>query len=352
MAKTLILYTGGTFGMAAPPSALSRTKKRPVLDLPDLSLSLLRESFRARVPEINELADCEIDILFNRDSAQIGPTEWGVLAERIQVAQKKYDGFVVLHGTDTLAYTACALSFLLRPCLKPVILTGAQRPLAAIRSDARRNLISAVEIAALGASPLRSQVLTLFDNRLFQGNRSRKRSATDFAGFESPRLRPLAEIGSGIQFRNDYKNPSVARGGPKLIRRFDQNVAMVHLTPGFVSRPIEMGLLPKISALILVVFASGTAPTEDPQFVQLLDSAKKKNIPVIAVTEGSHGEGAVPAHYAAAQALEDHGCLSAGDMTPECAYVKTSLLLGQPAGKQLLGQWMCRDLAGEGAAVQ
>ncbi len=343
--KVLILYTGGTFGM--DPAEGSRA--RP-LQPPRLSPAILKERFVSRVPELSQLADCEVEVVFNCDSAHMGPEDWLELSRRIQKRWKKFDGFVILHGTDTLAFTASALSMILRPCLKPVVLTGAQRPLAALRSDARRNLISAVEIAASGPTGPRRQVSVFFDDRLLQGNRCRKRSATDFRGFESPKSAPLAVVGASIRYLNPEKKAQISR--LKLKPAFERRVAVFHLTPGFPARAVREGMLSQVKGLVLVVFPSGTAPTHDPELIALLRAARKQKIPVIAVTEGETDNPAESDHppvYSAGKLLLDEGALWAGRMTPECAYIKTSLLLAQPGGSRNFSKLWKTELASEGA---
>ena len=322
---------------------------RAPLGLPDLSPQSLRKRLLERVPELEALASCEVEFAFNRDSAHLGPEDWVEMARRIEAHKSRYDGVVILHGTDTLAYSASALSFLLRPCKVPVILTGAQRPLAAIRSDARRNLISAVEIAAHGPRPLVNQVSVFFDDRLFQGNRARKRSASDFAAFESPKFPPLAVVGTSIRYLDTFEKPKLSK--IRLKPRFSKRVAVMHVTPGFPAAVVAERLLPELSGLVLVIFQSGTAPTQDPGLKRLLREAKSRDIPVVAVTEGTSqppGERRETPRYTAGQLLREEGALFAGDMTLECAYIKTSLILGQADGALRFERYWRENLAGEG----
>ncbi|MCM2323911.1 MAG: asparaginase [Oligoflexia bacterium] len=341
--RVLILYTGGTFGMDEFP-----------LDLPKLSPRLLGQRLRSRVPELGKLAHCDIEIVLNCDSAHVGPDEWLMVAERIRGKWTDYDGIVVLHGTDTLSYTASALSLLLRPCLKPVVLTGAQRPLAALRTDARRNLISAVEIAARGPRTVVGQVSVFFDNRLLQGNRTRKRSASEFDAFESPKAPPLALVGTEIRYDHSAAQ-WLRKRSPRtpLKPRFSRRVAVLEVTPGFPAQAVTEGLLPGLEGLVLVVFPSGTAPTQDEAFMRLLSEARKRDLPVVVVNQ-SAGDGAMhgsplkaPAYSAGKEVLAA-GAYWGGCMTVECAYVKTALLLGQPeAARNFKRLWNC-DLAAEG----
>lgn len=348
--RVLIIYTGGTFGMDV-------VKGNTPLQIPQLSPSSLRKRMFEFVPELNLLARCDVEVMFNRDSAHIGPSEWIALAHRIQQKWQSYDGVVVLHGTDTLSYTASALSFLLRPCLKPVVITGAQRPLAALRTDARRNLVSAVEIAAQGPRPMMNQVMVFFDDRLLQGNRSRKRSASEFAAFESPKAAPLALVGTTIRYQDAfYRRPAGAgralRPTEKLIPSFSSNVVLMHVTPGFPARAVSDHLLEHLDAMVLVIFASGTGPTHEFDFIRMLRLARHRGVPVVIVTDGvtqAPVGAAHPMNYEAGSKLLDEGCYWAGQMTPECAYVKTTLLLGQTEGRRLFPRRWAIEYAGEGS---
>lgn len=316
------------------------------LSLPALSAHELERKLRKRVPELERIARCDIEVLCNRDSAHVGPDDWVHFADRIRGAWPKYDGIVLLHGTDTLAYTASALSFLLRPCKRPVVITGAMRPLSAIRTDARRNLISAVEIAARGPASVVNRVSVFFDDLLLQGNRARKRSATEFGAFESPRSSPLARVGTKILYE---PSPVRTAAAPALAPRFSREVALLHATPGFPARAIADSLLERLEGLVLVVFPSGTAPTHEPEFVALLRKARKLGVPVVAVTEG-HDTGnasAAPSAYAAGKALLKEGAHWAGEMTPECAFVKASLILGQKRGRERFASLWRRNFASE-----
>lgn len=337
--KILILHTGGTFGMD-----LITESNKVKASLPKLSPAALKRRFFRKASEISRLADCEIEILFNLDSAHIGPPEWLKIAERIRKCSSIYDGVVLLHGTDTLAFTAAALSFLLRPCTIPVVITGAQRPLAALRNDARSNLISAVEIAAYGPRSLVKRVTVLFGTQLYEGEHVRKKSTTDFAAFESPYRPPLASIGTTIR----YTSPRAETSSPKAFRpQLSENVLMVHVTPGFPSEALmgSTSLISKLDALILVVFSSGTAPSHQPAFKTFLDTARKLGIPIILVTEGSPStpqDQVPPLNYSAGDLFARPGFFRATAMTPECAYVKTCLILGQADGRKNFSRWWKR----------
>ena len=352
------------------PEILSKSQthsQETLLKIPDLSPKKLKQRLLHFVPELPECASCDVQVLLNRDSSHLGPPEWILIAQTILKSQSSYDGIVVLHGTDTLAYTASALSFLLRPCKKPVILTGAQRPLAAFRSDARRNLISAVEIAARIPHAAFRQVMVFFDDRLLQGNRARKRSASEFAAFDSPQAPALAMVGTTIRYTDPRilmeslqigKRRSTGRG-KKLKPLFSKKVAMVHITPGSQFKMFEK-MLPELDALIFIAFPSGTAPTHQQDFLELLNQAKVKNIPVVLITEGitpppqrlssnrlSRDRNDNPSAYEASKPLIEAGCIWGGRITPECAYVKASLICGQPDGKRQFNTLWKENWAGE-----
>lgn len=339
--RVLIIYTGGTFGMRS--SRIGRN----ALEISKLSSADLKKDLIQHVPELKHLAQCKTEVAFNRDSAHLGPKDWISLAGKIRKKWKNFDGFVILHGTDTLAYTACALSFLLRPCKKPVILTGAQKPLASLRSDARRNLISAVEIAA-GDSKAINQVMIFFNDRLLQGNRTRKQSASDFDAFDSPMAPPIATVGTSIRW-SDRSAPRTVKSD-SMVAEFSGKIAMMHVTPGFPAATVA-GMLDQLAALVLIVFPSGTAPTQDPPFISMLREAKRRKIPVILTAEGSAETPGSPIHpstYAAGRELLREGCYWAGEMTPECAYVKTAWILAQPQAFQRFKKLWSHPFAQEG----
>ena len=353
--KVLILYTGGTFGMEIKQSPQGKLTS---LSIPHLSNPVLKKRFKKQVPELKKIAQCDVEVIMNRDSSHISANEWIQMARIIQKKWDNYDGIVILHGTDTLAYTASALSFLLRPCKKPVILTGAQRPLSALRTDARNNLISSVELAAQKTAHSHQeseQVMVFFGNTLFQGNRIRKHSSIDFNAFESPHTVPLAVTGTTIRSLPKHQRASVqSLSRKKLLPQFSSKILMCHITPGFPSEAISKEVLSSLDALILVAFLSRTAPTNDPSFIKLIRRARKLEIPVIITTE----EGSTSAHlahhlkeektqYSVEAELFAEGCLWSGSMTPECAYVKASLIAGQPKGRSQFKALWKENLAHE-----
>lgn len=297
------------------------------LKVPRVSPESLKRNFRKRVPELARLANCDVEVLMNCDSAHVGPTEWIEIATFIRSLAKKYDGVVLLHGTDTLPYTAAALSLLLRPCPKPVVITGAQRPLSALRSDARRNLVSAVEIAATGPRKVVSGVSVFFDDKLFRGDAVQKKSAVHYHAFESPYVEPLAEVGTEIRYASPVKSPKPAA---RFQARFNQDVALIQVTPGFPSSSFASKWLPHLRGVVMNIFPSGTAPTHDREFIKMLQLAKGAAIPIVIATEAVQGP-----KYEAGVRLSEEGCIFASGITTEFAFVKMSLLLGQSKGKKV-----------------
>jgi L-asparaginase len=318
--EILVIYTGGTFGMRP-----NLDKKG--LELPQLKPAELKAWLNEQVPEMMKVARCDVDILFQLDSCQFGATHWFELASHILKKQANYDGVVILHGTDTLAYTASALSLLLSPTRIPVVLTGAQKPLATLRNDARQNFISALEVAAHAPKPLRNRVMVVFHDEVFLGSRIRKKSAIDFAAFESPRFSKLASIGSEIQYHEIiHQLPELKKQKPLLEQfRHSENelpqILRTELTPQFASHIFNQPVLQNLDGILLTLYTSGTAPTHQLQFVDFLKRAKESCTPILAITER---ENAAPSlkTYAAGRDLLELGVIWCGDLTPEAAFVK------------------------------
>jgi L-asparaginase len=319
-AKILVLYTGGTFGMDEN------------LEIPALSAAALKKRLLQRVPEMGKIADCTIRVLFNMDSCQMGVNHWWRIAEEIRKSSVGFDGVVVLHGTDTLSYTAAALSMLLSPCPVPVVLTGAQKPLYSLRNDARSNLLTALETAAYGPKELRSRVLVAFHDEVFLGSRVRKHSAFDFGAFESPRFPRLARVGSGIHYEPVVRALPPLRRKKPLIETLASpsknripRILKTEVLPEFPSSLFRDELLSDLDSILLTLYPSATAPTESEGFLDFLLRAQSAGTRILAITERAHAP-ARPDSYASGQALIENGVLWCGDLTPEAATVKATLL--------------------------
>ncbi len=323
MAKVLLLHTGGTLGMVGTPL------------VPDAYGSRLLEA----VPELLQLADIDIHIVCNLDSSDLGPSEWATLASTIADCHGDYDGFVIVHGTDTMAYTAAALSFALEGLGKPVVLTGAQRPLTALRTDARRNLVDAVE-AATSDIP---EVAICFDGLLMRGCRAVKNDARSYRAFESPGVPPLAKMGIDLDVS-------------KLVRRqplgftphpvFDPHVDVVYCTPGMRSDTIlRRAEDPQLRGLVLAAFGVGTVPKQVRAIATQLGEATARGLDVVVVTQRG---GKVDLHaYQSSAGLADAGCLPGGTMHVEAAVPKLMHALKRFSDRAERHAYLLRDVAGE-----
>jgi L-asparaginase len=320
--KILVIYTGGTFGMRA-------NQNQKGLDLPHLKASELKVWLKEQVPEMMKIAQCDVDILFQLDSCQFQATHWFELASHIDQKQSKYDGVVILHGTDTLAYTASALSFLLSPARIPIVITGAQKPLATLRNDARLNFISALEIAANAPRELRNRVMVVFHDEVFLGSRVRKKSAVDFAAFESPRFPKLASIGSEIHYHEIIQHlPALKKQKcllshfhPEAVYQLLPQILRTEVTPQFCSAIFMTDALQHLDGILLTLYTSGTAPTQQLSFVEFLDRAKQMHTPILAITERENETPSLQT-YSAGRDLLKHGVFWCKELTPEAAFVK------------------------------
>lgn len=333
----LIIYTGGTIGMVHDPE----------------TGSLVPIDFRHitdHVPELRKFGYDLHSVSFNpvRDSSNIDPEVWVKMAEIIEQSYDDFDGFVVLHGTDTMAYTASALSFMLENLSKPVILTGSQLPIGLLRTDGRENLITAIDIAAAmeNGSPSVPEVCIYFDNKLTRGNRTTKMSAEHFDAFYSPNYSPLAEVGLHLRyFRNLISYPQKDK---KLIvhKSFDTNVAILKLFPGINRKLIKAILKTEgLRGLIMETFGSGNAPT----YQWFLDDLKQFIYDggiILNVTQ-CHGGSVEMGLYETSRQMLAAGVVSGKDITSEASVTKLMFLLGKYASKEKIAESLNKSLAGE-----
>lgn len=265
------------------------------------------------------------------DSSDTNPDFWMRLAQLIKQEYDNYDGFVVLHGTDTMAFTASALSFLLENLSKPVILTGSQLPLGVIRTDGRRNILNAIAIAAeyVDGKPVIQEVCIYFQNNLYRGNRAYKDNASRFNAFSSPNFHKLADVNTNVEFHlSDTLRPDTAK--PFVVHdKMDDNVAIVKIFPGM--RPSYLASFfdtPGLRAVVLETFGVGNAPTA-PDFINILRSAVDRGVIIVNVTQCKSGGGVEMGRYMTGKGLADAGVVSGHDMTTEAAVTKLMFLLGQ-----------------------
>lgn len=325
--KILILHTGGTLGMdlAGAPNDGER----------------FQSSLRKYASRIFEQADITLEILLNKDSSNINPRDWITIARKIKNDIANYDGFVITHGTDTMAFTAAALSFILGGLSKPVILTGSQRPLADPNSDAPRNLINAVEFAISGRI---SEVAIFFDSVLLRGNRAKKVSVPSFGAFESPNLPPLARVGVKTEF---LPSPNPRPTSPdRYDPRLETRVLSLPLFPG-VDTELFLPLVDRgLKGLILQAFGPGDIPLGSRSVVHLIHNLTERGIPVAICSQAIFGAVDLSL-YETGRAARDAGAISAGDMTWETSLVKMMALLGRGLPWAPFRDEFVKNLAGE-----
>ncbi len=292
------------------------------------------------VPEITRIAEIEVQVLFNLDSSDMGIEQWEMLTEEVHKNLYKYDGFVIIHGTDTMVYTAAALSFSLINLNKPVVLTGAQRPLSKLRNDARLNLIDAVELASMSIP----EVLIVFGQRILRGNRAKKISIHHFRAFHSPNYPYLGEI--GVDIRLDRSKLLKKSGSPVLVKGFYAGVMVISVQPSMNPQFFINLLDTPVYAYILQGFGAGNLPTGTQNWVSFIESAVQKGKLIFI---GSHSmDGGVDLNlYAGAKKALAAGAYGIGTMTIEAAYVKLQKILAQTQDRQEILHKFSENWAGE-----
>jgi len=302
------------------------------------------------VPELRKFGYHLHSVSFDpvNDSSNIDPGDWAKMAEIIEEGYTHFDGFVILHGTDTMAYSASALSFMLENLQKPVIFTGSQLPIGLLRTDGKENLITAIEIAAAAGNGIPSvpEVCIYFDNKLTRGNRTTKMNAEHFDAFSSPNYPPLAEVGLHLKyFNNLIRYPS---GDVKLTihKSFDNNVAILKLFPG-INRKLVRAIINTegLRGLIIESFGSGNAPTYQ-WFLDDLKHFMDKGGIILNVTQ-CHGGSVEMGLYETSRQMLSAGVVSGKDITSEASVTKLMHLLGRYQSKEKVVQSLRISLAGE-----
>ena len=332
--RVLILYTGGTFGMTYDAQGV----------LIPFNFSLILD----HLPTLRNLALELTVISFDHpvDSSNIEPEHWQVLARLIFDHYEEHDGFVVLHGTDTMAYTASALSFMLDGLGKPVVFTGAQLPISEPRSDARENLITALEVASAKKNgiALVPEVCIYFNYELLRGNRSKKVESMQFDAFDSGNYPPLAKAGVKI----DYNFAVIRPPGKKDLRLFsgtDTNISILKLFPGIPENTVRSVLTtPGLKAVVMETYGSGNAPTV-PWLLQCLQEAIAGGLLIVNISQCPGGR-VMQGRYETSRELQRMGVIGGSDMTTEAALAKLIVLLGE-FGPERTRDLIREPLAGE-----
>ena len=335
--RLLIIYTGGTVGMAVNrtgelvPMQFGRLERK----MPDLTRLPFRLSLLSLPNPI--------------DSSNVSPRDWLYLARLIGRHYSDFDGFVVLHGTDTMAYSAAALSYILEHLGKPVVFTGAQVPVGRSRSDAQRNLISALEIAAArhprGRTVRVPEVCVFFNDELIRGTRAKKVESQQFAAFKSENYPPLARAGITLEFAD--KDIRLLPGAPlKVHQQLETGVAVLRLFPG-ITEPVVRAILgvPGLRGCVLETYGSGNAPTT-PWFIDCLRDARQRGVWLLNVSQCEEGR-VVQGLYETSARFAELGIIGGDDITSEAAITKLMFVLGLDLSEEETRRLLTQDLRGE-----
>jgi len=334
--RILIAYTGGTIGMKQTADGYAPE--------PGHLQALMAEIPAFQSDDVPAYDVHAFDPL--RDSANMTPSDWGTLADVVRDRYADYDGFLVVHGTDTMAFTASALSFMLQPLGKPVVLTGSQIPLAESRTDAQGNLLTALQLMGAYAERLPG-VYLYFHDRLFRGNRTTKVNADAFDAFDSPNFPPIATVGIHADVTWPLvPDPLETDVAPSVTRLGTATVAAFRLFPGLKATYLQTVLAPPVQGVVLEGFGSGNAPSDNQPLLRALRQATERGVVIVDVTQPLRGTADLSL-YATGQALRDAGVVSGYDMTTEAALAKLYYLFEQNHAPEDVRRLMQENLRGE-----
>lgn len=335
--KVLLIYTGGTLGMAYDDKVKSL-------------VPFNFDQILTNIPELRRL-ELDLDVLsFTTpiDSSNVSVGAWIELATIIEKYYEQYQGFVILHGTDTMAYTASALSFMIQDLTKPIILTGAQLPIGLPRTDARENLISSIEIAGCLVCDQANvpEVCIYFNGRLLRGNRSKKQESSHFDAFESENLEYLANIGVVIEYNNSIIRKASPKTKPSVYKDLSVEVGILKLFPGISEATVAHFFSQlNLKGVVLETYGAGNAPSED-WFLREIEKASNRGIIILNVSQCVGGK-VMMGKYETSKKLEKLGLISGSDITTEAAITKMMWALANFEDRSQIIEILAKDIAGE-----
>lgn len=320
-----VLFAGGTIGMI-------RNRKTGALE-PAGDVSKILQL----MPELQREMQLDFEPIMNIDSTNMRPEQWRVLAEHVEKNYNDFDGFVIAQGTDTMAYTASALSFALQSLSKPVICTGALLPLNELGSDGRNNFIYACRLACYNLA----EVAIVFGSKIIRGNRATKDNEAFFEVFNSPNFPLLGEITRPIKL-NEWRKKRRKRV-PQFNHQFNEHVAVVKLFPGFQARYLKQLIDSGMEGIVLEGFGPGNIPSD---LIETIDYSKDKGIPIVVTSQMMHGRTSMESYDVGYRALKA-GAIEAHDMTTEAAVTKLMWVLAQTQKLEKVRKLMLTDFSGE-----